>query len=173
MNNKQIILESGKIIPLSQWQKMHQLPFDKIGKYFSTYEDKLKGNFKLAGFLILVADKYRELKNAPVIINSAFRSQEYQEYLRSKGYRAAKQSPHCEGMAFDVDTVSKQETIENVHLIEKASIITGIPVRIGYKKYLADGNTFIHFDVCPAFYKEGKPFNNKPHSHWWESENRW
>lgn len=170
---QRIILENGTLISLAEWQQMQGMKPHQIGRFFTVKEEKLRGEFTLAAPLVLLADKYRELKGKPVKINSAFRTKEKQEQLKKDGYRAAKYSPHCEGMAFDVDTISERDTRNSVKVLKKAAKMLGYKIRIGFESYLKVGNTFVHFDVCPMFFAPGMPFHQKKHPVQWEWENRW
>lgn len=173
--NFSFILKDGKTVNLPEWQELYNIPQDQIhiGKHFAIGEKAIKDGGTIAGILIVLIDKYREAKGVPVNFNSLDRTQIQQDGLRAAGYRAATTSPHVVYMAGDVDTVSKADTIASVALLQKIAKQLGIKIRIGYKSYMADGNTFIHVDVCPEFYAPGKPFHNQPHPIQWESEIIW
>lgn len=169
------ILKDGTTVNLPKWQEIYNIPADQIhiGKHFSIGEKAIKDGGTIAGILIVLIDKYREAKGVPVIFNSLDRTQKQQDGLRASGYRAATSSPHVVCMAGDLDTVSKEDTKASVTLLRKVANELNIKIRIGYKTYMADGNTFIHVDVCPEFFAPGKPFHDHPHPIQWETPMTW
>jgi hypothetical protein len=120
-----------------------------------------------------ILDVYRGLKKAPITINSFNRSEAKQKQLTKDGFKAAKVSPHVVKLAADCDTLTEQETLDNVKLIQEASKTTEIKVRIGYQQYLDAGQTFIHIDVCPEYYAKGRIWYLKPHPVQWERPITW
>ena len=175
MNKFTITTKNGELIPLNQWQNIYGLAVETafIGKFFKIGEASIKDGGKVSELVIRVLDRYRELKGKPVVVNSLDRSEAHQKELIQQGYRAATFSPHVYNMAADIDTASKPDTMNQVILLQKAANELGIKIRIGYKQYMADGSTFIHFDVCPEYYAAGKPFNYKQHPKVWEQEITW
>jgi len=173
-NPQVIILRNGQRISFQEWQKQNGLKDDRFSRYFSFSDRKLnRRDFQLSELLFPIVDEFRKRVKKPVRINSAYRSQEEQDDLRKRGFRAAKYSPHVQGMALDIDTVSKAETYAHVRILEQISKELDIKIRIGFRKYLKDGNTFIHFDVCPEYFAQGKPFHHLKHSEAWERQARW
>ena len=169
-----IILKNGQRISFREWQKQNGLKDDRFSKYFSFLDRKLnRRDFQLSELLFPIVDEFRKRVKKPVRINSGYRSQEEQDDLRKRGHRAAKFSPHVQGMALDIDTISKTETYTHVRILEQISKELDIKIRIGFRKYLKDGNTFIHFDVCPEYFAQGKPFHHLKHSEAWERQARW
>lgn len=77
-------------------------------------------------------DKVRELAHIPLVLNSAFRSVEYE---KSKG--RAGTSAHCQGKAVDI----RCNTSANRLTIIRAALAAGIE-RIGV------GKTYIHLDTA-------------------------
>ena len=170
-----IINKEGNILSLEEWQEIYNLKKDskQIGKFFAIGEHSIYDDATVSCLLILVLDKYRELKGVPVRINSLYRTQDHQDKLLALGYRAASTSPHVVGMAADVDTMSEQDTYDSVSLLNKAAKQLGIKIRLGFHLYLADGNTFVHVDVCPEYYGKGKPYYGKDHPVQWENSITW
>lgn len=176
-----IVRIDGTECSLSEWQSIYGLPVggDKIGLYFSVNEPKFRENIKDYGKLVVneclirLLDKYRELKGSRVNINSFNRSDERQKRMVKNGERAAVVSPHVVKMASDVDTISRQDTMDQVALMKKAADILGYTIRIGYKEYLAIGKTFLHVDVCPMFFAPGKSFHKQSHPLVWERHTEW
>lgn len=171
----QIILASGKLIPLAEYQTSKRLNPDKISKYISLDEIKRKcpDGFMLSELLLQFFDALRATLNTPKVINSAYRTEEKQAELTKEGYRTAKTSPHCQGMAFDIDTWSNDQTNYEVGIAKKVAKDLKLKVRIGYKEYMEIGQTFYHVDVCPEYYAKGKPYANNPHPSQWERESEW
>ncbi|MBR8535374.1 hypothetical protein KDU71_07365 [Carboxylicivirga sediminis] len=176
-----IILRHGSRINLQDWQHMYGLEVgsNKVGNFFRIGEKNLQGKvvikngFVISELVILMNDMIRELRGKPTIINSFDRTEEEQDDLRARGYRAATTSPHVAKMASDVDEKNPTEVIILAKAIAHAARRLRIKVRIGYQKYLKDGSTFVHYDVCPEYYAPGKPFHNEPHPQVWEVEARW
>jgi len=153
---------------------------DKIGPYFSLTEARFQNDIKLYGQVVIcdplfkVLNKYRELKKAPVILNSLNRSRQKQLELIDSGARAAKMSPHEFFLAADCDTTTWEETQRDVKLIRQASASLGIKVRIGFVEYwMKDKSTFIHVDVCPEYFGPGKPWTAVLHPRQWENAIEW
>ena len=76
-------------------------------------------------------------------------------------------------MGADADTASVEETKLFAKELKEAAKMLGFKVRIGFKKYIQDGDTFVHVDVCPEYYAKGKPYHHKPHPAAWEVEMEW
>jgi uncharacterized protein (UPF0210 family) len=171
----QIINRDGSIIPLDEWQEIYNLPAgtNMIGRFYGIGEHAIYNNSTVAAPLILLLDKFRELKGRAVNINSLYRTEEHQQQLKELGYRAASVSPHVQGMAADVDTISEQDTYDTVSLLKKAAKQLGFKIRLGYRTYLSDGNTFVHVDVCPEYYAQGKPYYGDEHPKQWENSIVW
>ena len=182
MNDKIVVLtEDDVYISLEQWQGVYDLKLGstEIGKYFDAKEARFQkdlvefGKLVVCAPLMVILDKYRELIKEPVTINSFNRTEEYQVALKAKGLRAAKTSPHVEKMAADVDTFDVKDTESKVPMMRQASVLTGIPIRIGWKTYTEIKQSFIHVDVCPLYYAKGKPRNSEAHPAVWELQNEW
>lgn len=172
----QIIAENGELISLEDYQIQFDLSKDQLSENFSIKEQKIGGlqPFKYALPLIRLIQLVREKKGIPIKINSGFRTRAKQLQLLRDGARAATYSPHEQGMAFDLDTISWQDTLDTVEIIKESARELGIKVRIGYRQYWnLDKATFIHVDVCPMYFAKGMPFHNENHPIQWEGENTW
>jgi hypothetical protein len=173
------LMPDGTLLPFAIYQQTYGLKGKQIAKYFWYTEPKFMQDLQDYGELIVchllmqVMDRYRELKKKPVNINAFNRDKAKQQRLHDQGFKTAKDSPHVEKMACDSDTVSEKDTYDSVKLILQAAKELGIKVRIGYKQYLAAGQTFIHLDTCAEYFGKGKPFHNKPHPLAWERESIW
>ena len=176
-----IRLGNGNSIDLDCWQRTYGLPLDslQIGRHFSMNENIFRSDIRKFGslevneILMRFLDNFRDAVATPVRINSFNRSAAYQARLIASGVRAAATSPHVAKMAADIDTVSRQQTLQWVNVARAVAEDMDIRIRLGYKKYLAEGKTFIHVDVCPEFYAEGKIFHHKPHPAVWENAISW
>jgi len=176
-----VVLKDGTETSLVNWQKLYGLPVgsNKVGIHFSLDDNKLREDLKEYGALVVneqlirVLDAFRDKLGVPVNINSFNRSREKQVSLVKAGYRAAVFSPHEAKMAADVDTTSKEQTLQWVRILKEVSLEVGIKVRIGFMDYLNNGQSFIHIDVCPEYFAPGKPFNKKTHPSAWEQVITW
>lgn len=170
-----IILLNGKIVPLHQWQELYYLTkgSSKIGRYFDIGEPSFRNDLTISEAVIRILDVIRIIRDKPVIINSLDRTEEQQQNLRLKGYRAAKTSPHVVSLAADIDTISKEDTLDLVGCVNEAAEILGYDVRVGYKDYLTQGQTFVHIDVCPMYYGRDQAWYHKSHPKVWESQITW
>lgn len=169
----------GNLMSLDDWQLIYKLKGNQIGKFFSINEAIFKkdierfGCLEVNSALMMILDTMRKIKGKPVNINSFNRTEEYQKLLKQKGYRTAKTSPHVVKLAADVDTVSKEDTENTVHCLELASQECNIPIRLGYRKYLQKGQTFVHVDVCPYYFGPGRVWHEKHHPYVWEKQITW
>ena len=175
MNIATIILATGEHVSLDIWQKLYGLKVGsaQIGKHFEIGERSIPNGVIVSAILIQVLDQARIIKGKPVSLNSLSRTQTRQEELIAEGKRAAATSPHVVYMAADTDTTSAEETKQFVKQLKEAAQMLGFKIRIGWKKYIQDGDTFVHVDVCPEYYAKGKPYHHKPHPAAWEVEMEW
>ena len=90
-----------------------------------------------ADFLALL-DRVRESAGIPLVLNSAFRSQEYELKMSRSGTSA-----HCEGKAVDI----RCNTSQNRYKIIRAALECGIR-RIGV------GKSYIHLDSSATHAQE-------------------
>lgn len=168
----QILTSSGEKITLEQWQDNMDIPPLNVAHYIRTHE--IKQPFLLAEPLLQLFDLVREKWGKPLIINSAFRTREKQLQLIADGYRAAKNSPHEQGMAFDIDTKTYDESKKLASLIQEIARENGFAVRVGYKEYWeTKKQTFVHMDICPMYFAKGKVFNHVKHPPQWENTLVW
>ncbi len=176
-----ILKPDGSEVPLATWQEEngYEVGSARIAKHFWFTESKFMENIQDYGKLVVcellmkVADKYRDIKSASIHVNSFNRDRAKQLKLLKGGFKAAAVSPHEFYMAMDADTDTEQETRLNAAMVREAGKQLGIKVRIGFEQYLANKQTFIHFDVCPEYFSVGKPWHYIKHPPQWETENQW
>jgi len=178
-----ILTREDKYMTLQEWQNKYGLPSGsaQISKHFSYTEPKFMqdlndyGKLVVCEPLMVVLDRYRELIDEPVHINSFNRDSAKQQQLIKDGFKAAKYSPHEVKMAADCDTLNEEGTYIRVAKMRQAGRDTLIPIRIGFKQYLAEvpQKTFIHVDVCPVYFAVGKPRHNEDHPVQWENRIEW
>ena len=181
LNKVKVLLLNGTLIPLMEWQKTYGLPTGslRVGKYFGVDTDhRLKRDILSYGELVVCApliqllDDYREATGRTTI-NSFNRNTAKQRYLRQMGYRAALMSTHEKKIAADIDTVSEAETKANVKILQTLADKRGLKIRVGWKKYLKQGQTFIHLDVAPMYYAQGMVWHEEAHPEQWEKALSW
>lgn len=170
---KQIISGTGKLVDLKEWQQFRGLKDGKISDNFTWQEFDCDGEFLLSEILIDFLQYVRRKWGKPLKINSGYRTKEKQQLLKDQGYKTATFSPHTKGMASDLETVSVSDTKHLVAVIKLCARNLKLNVRIGYMQYLANGQTFVHVDVCPEYYAKGKPFYEQPHAPAWEKAIEW
>lgn len=171
-----VILKNGTETTLEAWQKLYGLPVgsDKIGFFFGTKDPKIKQDINDYGvvvineMLIRLLDAFRKRVDRPVNINAFNRNEAKQKQLLKSGYRAATYSPHVVYMAADIDTLTALQTRQWVEIMLSIAKELNIKIRVGFKKYLEIGQTFIHVDVCPEYYAAGKPYHTQTHPQAWE-----
>ena len=170
-----IILLNGNKVSLYEWQKMYNLTIgsSQLGRFFDIGEPNFKDGLIISEGIIRLLDVIRFIRNKPINVNSLDRTDSDQDRLRKQGYRTATFSPHVVKLAADIDTVNEEDTLNLLNCINDASDLLGYQVRVGWKKYLEDGSTFIHVDICPMYYAVGKVWNNKEHPRVWENINEW
>jgi uncharacterized protein YcbK (DUF882 family) len=172
--DKLIRLDDGKLVKLADYQQQNNLFSNQVSAHFSVTELDCAGEIEVAEMVLKVLEAFRKKKGAAVKINSGYRSPKKQIELRhTKGFAAASVSPHCFGMAADVDAKDREEVYETAKLLRLVASELGIKIRIGYVQYLNLGQTFVHFDVCPNFYAKGKPLYKEPHPVAWENQIEW
>lgn len=173
--NIYVITREDKLINLTAWQIMYELEEHQIGEYFSYLERKFKqdladyGKLYVSELLIRVADEVRRRWGKSLCVNSFNRNDAKQAALKASGARAATTSPHCVYLAMDLDTTSAEESRKLAALILEVAKELGIKVRVGFEDYIAEGQTFVHFDVTPEYYAKGKPRYKTPHPKPWET----
>lgn len=181
MANITVILKSGQIITLPEWQKVRGYTDTQIGRYFSYTEPRFAKDLQLYGKLVLnemlmdLLDRYRELLGEPVYLNSFNRNQEKQDQLHKDGHKAATVSPHVHFMAADCPAMSIPDVHKKVELFRQAAKDLNMAIRIGYRTYYTGKpvSTFVHVDVCPEFFAPGKPYNGQKHPWEWEVVCEW
>jgi uncharacterized protein YcbK (DUF882 family) len=103
---------------------------------FAQRKDPGKGKNDMKPWFVEMFNNFEKILGKPVYITSGYRSKEYQEHLRNNTkYKAAKNSPHVQGVAVDIST-NGHKTSELVNALKKAGFN-----RIGV------GKSFIHADA--------------------------
>ena len=174
--NATIILLSGDAVDLHTWQRMYNLTpgSSQIGRYFNIGEPSFRNGLTISEAVIRFLDMLRFHWGKPINIASLDRTEEYQKNLRKTNPNAALKSPHVVKCAADIDTISQDETFDMLEVIDDVIEMLGYQVRIGWKSYMKRGNTFIHIDVCPMYYRPGKAWYHKDHPRVWEnSKGEW
>jgi hypothetical protein len=160
-----IITAAGEILNLTDWQKRKGYILDtQLGKYFTTKENKLSGDFILHEYLFLILDKLREYAKKPIIINSAYRTELEQRELQKTNKGAVSNSPHVWGLAIDIDTRNNKETENYVRILRIIANELNLKIRLGFTQYqnMKPAKTFIHLDVTPEMFGVGKPWQHFP-----------
>jgi hypothetical protein len=176
-----ILTADGHEITLASWQAAngYEPGSARIAKHFWFTESKFMqdiqdyGKLVVCELLMKVADKYRDLKAASITVNSFNRNRAKQKSLLAGGFKAALVSPHEYFLAMDADTETEHETRLNAAMVREAAKQLGIKVRIGFEDYLANKQTFIHFDVCPEYFAPGAVWHHIKHPPQWETEIQW
>lgn len=174
--NVMVLTTQGNYISLEEWQERYELPSEKIGKFFSLREQRFQDDLELYGNLVVceplmrVLDALRADVGHALHINSFNRDQAKQNRLKAQGFRAATHSPHVVKMGADVDTFTVEQTRALARRAIEVAKKLGIVIRVGSEEYIKKGQTFIHIDVCPMYFRPGKPFNNVSHPAAWEKE---
>jgi len=164
---RNIITQSGEIVPLATWQQKQGFEkgfeLSKLSHYFSTKERSFnKETWLLHERLFHILDALREIVKKPIRINSAYRTQAEQMALRKVNEGAVLNSPHTWGLAVDIDTESNQETDLYVRYLKEIAARKGIEIRLGYQEYKKYSATFVHVDVAPEMFGVGKAWELLP-----------
>lgn len=162
---RKIITAKGEILDLAVWQKQKGYSETQLGAYFSTNENKLSNeSWYLHEHLFLILDKLREYANKPIIINSAYRTELEQKELQKINEGAVNNSPHCWGLAIDIDTKSNRETETYVRILRIVAKELNLKIRLGFTQYqnMTPPKTFIHLDVTPEMFGVGKVWEFMP-----------
>lgn len=191
-----VLTLSGEYISLDEWQQKYGLNVGsgQIGKHFHLSESRFVRDIEEYGQLIvcephmIVADKARELWGHPTSFSSYNRNDKKQAALRedpATRHLRAETSPHVAKMASDIDLATRAEVLAFVPVLRAAADAVHVMIRIGYKEYLKQSEkveaetgvkdtwTFVHFDVCPEYYRKGRVWHSKPHPVPWEFETVW
>lgn len=165
---KQILDGNGRLVDLKEWQQVRGIKGDKLSANFSVPEFDCEGELIISEVLIDFLQVLRDRWGKPMKVNSGYRTDTKQAVLKKLGFKTATVSPHIPGMAADLDTTSPDETKKLAALAESVARFMRLPVRIGFRQYLAGGQTFAHIDVCPHYYAKGRPLHDEPHPAAWE-----
>jgi len=167
----EVILRSGQVISLKDYQKVNKLDSTKLSDNFSVSEFDCNGELVIAEPLIHFLELFRATIKRPVKINSGYRTKDYQEDLKKTNKGAATNSPHTVGMAADIDTYTRKESEEFAKIILDLASKHSYDVRVGWKQYSRLGSTFVHIDICPMYYGEGKPYAKDKVADAWRIKN--
>jgi len=124
-----------------------------LTKHIARHEIEDKWNKQVVMFepTLNFFEEARRLLGKPIGINSGYRSQEYQKHLKKIGYKAATNSPHCQGAALDLAIPQGMTYLALVNLLKQAARNLGLPKpRLGFKEY---GYTFVHTDLVFMLFK--------------------
>jgi uncharacterized protein YcbK (DUF882 family) len=96
-------------------------------------------------YSILFTDfrKIREKWGKPLDITSGYRCPTHQRFLWNVGQSPSPLSVHVFGLALDINVNSANDVEGLVHVAEAIDP----DLRIGYREYLAKGQTFVHIDI--------------------------
>lgn len=170
---QKILMDNGSIIDAKDYLTPENYQNQRLSEYMSFSEVDCEGAVIIAAVLIDAFRAIRARWGKPIIINSGYRTAEYQRRLREryeaegKKGLAAEKSPHTEGMALDLNCRDKAEVEGLVATIRQVNAEIGGFLRIGWKLYLGSGMHFVHIDVCPYFYGEGGAFAKRQVSPAW------
>lgn len=107
-----------------------------IHKRFAQRKNPGKGKNSMKPWFVEMFNKFEKILGKPVYVTSGYRSKEYQDHLRKNTkYKAAKNSPHVQGVAADIST-NNQNIPDLVSALKKAGFN-----RIGV------GKSFVHVDA--------------------------
>lgn len=170
-----IELFNGQKVGLKTWQSLYNLPkgSSQIGRFFRIGERSFRDGLEIHEGVIRLLDVIRVLRGRSTRINSLDRGEADQERLKREGYKTAKYSPHVVKLAADIDAYSEDDVYDLLECIEDAEEILGYEVRKGWEQYLDAGQTFVHIDICPMLYGEGKSRYNIEHPWQWENRSEW
>lgn len=117
-------------------------------------------------------NKMRDIIGRPIIINSWFRSEEYQAHLHKLDpINAAAVSPHPTGAAMDLSIPSGLTASGMEMVAHQAGRALGFPVpRTGWRKY--EGR-FIHVDLVFMLYKPYIAGQTNPRPARWKPGIKW
>lgn len=111
-------------------------------KYFRYHEfdsPDVQGSGQLMDKAFLdMLDFAREIYGKPMEITSGFRTEEYNQDLKKRGYKASEKSSHLKGLAVDIACTTSADRWDMVDSLIKA----------GFNR-LGIADTFIHVDCDP------------------------
>tara|TARA_R100000353_G_scaffold118242_1_gene84267 strand:- start:373 stop:741 length:369 start_codon:yes stop_codon:yes gene_type:complete len=109
-------------------------------RYFNYIEfdspDELGSGRKMNPKILEMLDLAREKYDKPIKITSGFRTQEYNEDLKARGYKASPNSSHLKGLAVDIHCNNSKDRFELVDIL----------LDVGFNR-IGIANTFIHVDI--------------------------
>lgn len=111
-------------------------------KYFRYHEfdsPDVQGSGQMMDKAFLdMLDFAREIYGKPMEITSGFRTEEYNQDLKKRGYKASEKSSHLKGLAVDIACTTSADRWDMVDSLIKA----------GFNR-LGIADTFIHVDCDP------------------------
>jgi len=122
------------------YEKDRNLPMKRKIKFFHLSEfdsPDVEGsgkNMKLD--FVRKLDEAREVAGVPFRITSGYRTKEYNEQLKKKGYKASTNSAHLKGLAADIATPNSQI---------RYKILSAL-IKVGFNR-IGIGKTFLHADT--------------------------
>lgn len=159
-NRKQVWQEKGNVPPptvqeisgVPSWEQIKDNTHDKIriqGGWVTNMKPASEGWTKLDPRVRVMIMRLQEKAKAEgiikshLILNSGFRSQQYNEAIRKRGGGAAKNSQHLSGNAADLTWPGFKPTGEKFELFVK------LAKEVGFKGF-GFYNSFVHVDIGPA-----------------------
>lgn len=109
-------------------------------RYFNYIEfdspDLLGSGRNMDPKILEMLDLAREKFDKPIRITSGYRTKEYNEELKARGYKASPNSSHLKGLAVDIHCVNSKDRFELVDIL----------LDVGFNR-IGIANTFIHVDI--------------------------
>lgn len=151
---REILLKTGKIISLTEWQAQKGLNQVQVSQNIYTDKDNVlcDNTMLLSENIIEVFERARQTEKRPRHINSGYRNQAKQESLIISGARAAKTSPHVYGMAIDIQCDGQKDAITYRALFRILRDSYYPWLRIGSATYWNDGIWILHIDDAPYWF---------------------
>jgi hypothetical protein len=184
--------QEGHMHTIQEW---HQWTFNgsppspnAITQNFSLNETKFKqdlaqyGKLNVCVELMFLLQAIRFELGEAITITSFNRNEAKQaELQKNPNYKAAGTSPHVYFMAADIvpaSVIKAKTTADKTRAIKAAAeriwpIIRKRGGRMGVDQYIANGQHFIHIDMCPVFFGPGKLINEGAMPPPWKISQRW
>ena len=109
-------------------------------RYFNYIEfdspDLLGSGRNMSPKILEMLDLAREKFDKPIKITSGYRTKEYNEDLKARGYKASPKSSHLKGLAVDIHCNNSKDRFELVDIL----------LDVGFNR-IGIANTFIHVDI--------------------------
>jgi uncharacterized protein YcbK (DUF882 family) len=173
MKKQFIYQESGLFIYAPFFYNQGLSRETKFNDYFQLSEFTKNDEFILSYQLLNFLFELRKLRQAPILISSAYRTFVKQFFLFNAKLTDTKISTHNYGLAVDINCVTVYEVKTIIKLIDIVAKKLKIKYRLGYQKYLNEGKSFVHLDIAPEFFAIDKPWHYAKHPKQWEYEIFW